>query len=114
MIPFGLTVTLVTKGAATGVDPLGNKTYTPTSRSVKGCVYAPGGSVETLGGQDTVVTQPTLYMPAGTMPDPIDQVTVPGFGTFEVDGQPQIWPKNPFTGWQPSNPVVVRLLQVSG
>lgn len=117
--PFGFTCTFITR-TPSGTDPTGNTTYTNVSRSVPGCMYAPGSSSETmgdrltLGTQDTVVTKPTLYAPAGTVVGSVDRVTVPGFGTFEVDGDPQVWPAHPRTGWLPSNPVVVHLRQVTG
>lgn len=111
---FGLTVTFAIKGTPTGADADGNDTYTTTNRVVPGCVYAPGGSVEVLGNQDTVTTQPTVYAPTGTVLGAIDQAIVPGYGTFEVDGLPQAWPRHPQTGWLPPNSVVVRLKNVTG
>lgn len=111
---YTITVTFLIKGTPTGVDADGNDEYTPTPLVVPGCVYAPGGSTETLGNQDTVVTQPTLYVPAGTVLGVIDQAVIPGVGTFDVDGDPQDWPAHPVTGWQPSNSVVVRLKGTTG
>lgn len=94
----------------TGVDADGNDVYTPSSVAVAGCLFAPGGSVETLGNQDTVVTQPTLYVPTGTViPSVIDAIAVPGNGTLEVDGVPQSWPANP-TGYS----IVIKLRAVLG
>lgn len=113
-VPFGFTVTLTTEGAPTGVDAYGNDTYTPVTTSVPGCMFAPGGSVERVNGQDQVVTQPTVYAPTGTDVSAVDKVTVPGYGVFEVDGSPQVWPPHPRTGWQPSNSVVIRLKAVTG
>jgi hypothetical protein len=113
VFPFGLTVTLIGK-TVTGVDSYNDDVYGTTSTTVAGCLYAPGGSVDLVQGQEQVITQPTLYMPTGTDVTAVDQITVPGFGTFEVDGPPQVWPPHPRTGWQPTNSVVVRLKQVTG
>lgn len=91
-------------------DDDGNDTYTETPVPVGGCLFAPGGSTETLGNQDTVVTNPTLYVPTGvTVPQVIDAIQVPGVGEFEVDGSPSVWPANP-TGWS----IVIKLRAVSG
>lgn len=92
-----------------GQDADGNDEYTTVSTSVPGCLFAPGPSAETLGNQDTVTDQPTLYAPTGTAVNAIDAVIVPGFGMYEVDGSPNVWPGNP-TGFG----VVVKLRAVSG
>lgn len=98
-----------------GEDAGGVDTYTVTDLPVDGCVFAPGGSVETLGGRDTVVDQPSLYCPAAAASvQAIDTVSVPGFGDFEVDGRPSVYPPNPFTGWVPDQSVVIRLRAVAG
>lgn len=111
--PFGFTCTFITR-TLTGQDADGNDVYTDVPVPVPGCVFAPGGSTETLGNQDTVTDQPTVYAPTGTAVDAVSAVTIPGFGTYEVDGSPNFWPANPMTGWQPPNSVVVKLKQVTG
>lgn len=113
-VPFGFTVIFHTKGAATGRDALGNDTFSPSDQSVTACMFAPGGSTELVQGQDQVTDQPTVYAPTGTDVGAPDSVTVPGYGTFEVDGLPQAWPPHPRTGWQPSNSVVIKLKRVTG
>lgn len=113
-IPFGLTVTFTTKGPVTGRNTEGNATYTPTSIAVPGCMFAPGASAELVQGQDLVTDQPTVYAPTGTQIGAPDTATVPGYGTYDVDGSPNVWPPHPMTGWQPSNSVVVRLKGVAG
>jgi hypothetical protein len=112
--PFTFTVTFLTKGEPTGKDGYGNDTYTPTPTVVPGCVFAPGGSTESVQGQDRVIDQPTVYAPTGTPATAYDQATVPGYGTCDVDGKPGAWPPNPFTGWQPPNSVVIKLKAVTG
>lgn len=107
------TCTFITR-TVTSTDADGNDVHTDTPLAVPGCVFAPGGSTETLGNQDTVVEQPTVYAPTGTRVDSLSAVTVPGFGTFEVDGTPSAWPPHPFTGRQPANSVVVKLRAVTG
>jgi hypothetical protein len=109
-----VTVTLVTQGSPTGQDQYGNDTYTPVETTVPGCLFAPGGSTETVNGQDVVVTQPTVYAPTGTPVTAYDKAIVTGYGTFDVDGKPQAWPPSPFSGWQPRNSVVIRLREVQG
>lgn len=107
--PFAMTCTFITR-TVTGQDADGNDTYTDTPVSVPGCLFAPGASSETLGNQDTVVDQPSLYVPTGSpVPNVIDAVVVPGFGQFEVDGSPNQWPANP-TGYS----IVLKLKQVTG
>lgn len=96
----------------TGRDDHGNDVYTETDVSVD-AVFVPGSSSELVQGQDTVLTHPTLYLPADPPPAPTDRVVVNGV-TYDVDGTPQMWPASPFTGWQPDYPVVVRLLNVTG
>lgn len=112
--PFTLTVTFHTR-VASGVDAYRNVTYSTTDVSVDGCVFAPGGSTEILGNRDTVLDQPTLYCPAvAAAQTAVDSVTVPGFGDFEVDGRPDAYPVNPWSGWLPDQSVVVKLRAVTG
>lgn len=106
--PYGQPVTLLTR-AVTGHDGFGNDIYSNTSTTVLGA-FDPGGSVETIQGEDLVVSQPTIYLPAGTQIGSVDAVQVAG-QVFEVDGSPNA-PLNPFSGWEPG--VVVRLRGVTG
>jgi hypothetical protein len=76
-------------------------------------VFAPGVSLEQVQGQDVVTTQPTVYYLPGTDVDAVDAVTVNGL-LYEVDGEPNVWPPSPFTGWQPEYSVEVRLKKVTG
>lgn len=110
---FGFTCTFITR-TITGTDADGNDVYGNTSVLVPGCMFAPGVTSEILGSQDTVIDQPTVYAPTGTPVNSLSAVTVPGYGTFEVDGSPDQWPPHPRTGWQPSNSVVVKLKAVTG
>lgn len=106
--PYGVPVTVVTR-TASGRDADGNTTWTETSVTVTGA-FAPGGSSELIQGQDTVITQPTVYLPSGTAVQPTDRVTVAGL-TYEVDGSPNEW-INPFTGSDFG--VEVKLQRVTG
>lgn len=106
--PFGEPIALHTR-AVTGRDSFGNDIYTDTVTTVQGA-FDPGGSTEAVQGQDLVITQPTVYLPAGTQVAAVDAVQVAGL-MFEVDGSPNA-PQNPFTGWQPG--VVVKLRGVTG
>jgi hypothetical protein len=111
---FSFTVSFITNGAPTGKDDLGNDTYSPTTQSVPGCMFAPGGSTEDVQGRDQVTDQPTVYAPTGTAVGAPDSVIVPGYGEYKVDGKPAAWPAHPRTGWQPSNSVVIKLKAVTG
>jgi hypothetical protein len=106
--PFGDLITVSTR-TPTGRDGDGNTTYTTVNTVVRG-QFVPAGSVEILQGQDIVVSQDTVYLPAGTVVQPVDRIVVGGV-TFEVDGSPNS-PVNGFTGWAPA--VVVKLRKVTG
>lgn len=107
--PFGQTVTILTRTAGAN-DALGNKTYTSVPTVVAGAAFADLGSSEILGNQETVIDQPVVYLPAGTVVGPLDAVMV-GAITYEVDGQPSS-NTSPFTGWNPG--MVVKLRRVEG
>lgn len=106
--PFGEPITLMTrtKGAP---DALGNDTWTTTTAVVTGA-FNPGVSAELVQGQDLLTTQPTVYLPAGTIIGAIDAVQIDGM-TYEVDGSPNEW-RNPFTGWGAG--IEVKLKRVTG
>jgi hypothetical protein len=106
--PFGEPITLVTRTKGQP-DALGNDTWTTATTSVRGA-FNPGTSVESVQGQDLLVTQPSVYLPAETVVGAIDAVQVGGL-TYEVDGSPNNW-RNPFTNWQPA--VEVKLKRVTG
>lgn len=108
--PGGVTVTLITR-TISGQNAQGNDVFTTTSTSIPNCAFDPGTSIEILNGRDTVITQPTVYLPSEAQSVfPIDAVTVNGT-TYEVDASPN-YNVNPFTGWQPG--IVVKLKQVTG
>jgi len=102
------TVTLVGR-TVSGQDAYGNDVYTEVQSTVPG-VFAPGGSTEQVQGQDMVISQPTVYLPAGTDVTAVDAVIV-GSVRYDVDGAPSDW-RSPFTGWQAG--VQVRLKSVTG
>lgn len=108
--PFAQTVTWVSR-AVSGVDGYGNDTYTATQTVTAG-VFAPAGSAEITTGRDTVTTQPTLYGIDPTLPVKATDQFIIGGVSFEVDGDPQVYPPNPFTGWQVGQ--VVTLRRVTG
>lgn len=111
MVTFTVPVVLSSR-VKSGTDSYGNDVYTPTNSTVDG-IFAPGGSVEQLQGQDVVTDQPTVFLPTGTAVAAVDAVTVGG-QRFEVDGTPNVWPPNPFTGWLPEFSVQVKLKRVTG
>jgi hypothetical protein len=106
---IGEPVTLHTR-SSNSLNALGIEQSTYVDAVILGCAYDPGGSTELVQGQDIVVTQPTVYLPAGSTVGPIDQVTVRGT-RYEVDGSPNDW-RNPFTGVAVG--VVVKLKAVTG
>ena len=110
-VPFTSPVVIVTR-TVTGEDSDGNDVYGTSDVTVQG-VIAPGQSLERTNGQDLVVTQPTAYLPAGVEVTAIDALELAGV-RYEVDGDPQVWPAHPFTGWRPPLPVVVPLRRVTG
>lgn len=110
-LPFASTVRLVTR-TKTGVDGYGNDAYGETVTTVQG-VVGPGPSGEITTAQDLVTTQPTAYLPAGVQVTAIDALETGGV-RYEVDGDPQDWPANPWTGWRPPLPTVVPLRRVTG
>lgn len=107
--PFGETVILHTRTGSTD-DALGNTVPTWLDVTIPGCFYDAGGSLELVQGQDQVTSQAVLYLPAGTVVGPADQVTVRGT-RYEVDGSPNS-DIQPWTGWAP--PVAAKLKAVTG
>lgn len=101
----GETVTLHSRTPSGQKDPYNKVLYTVVDTQVDGCAFDPGGSTESVQGQDLVVSQPTVYLPAGTVVGAVDAVTVRGV-KYEVDGSPNSY-VSPFTGWAPG--VVVKL-----
>lgn len=102
-------VTLVSR-TVTGRDADGNDIYSET-QTPSTAVFAPGGSVETVDGRDTVVTQPALYsVPVGTDLTAVDAVIVNG-DRYEIAGDPEDF-ASPYTTWRPG--LVVKLRKVTG
>lgn len=108
--PFGPTVTLLTRGAATGTDQDGNDVFTPTPTPVQAQYFRPGSTTEILGSQDTVTVQPEVGFYPGTVLTPFDHVLIGGV-VYDVDGAPQPV-VNPFTGTNFGT--VVKLRSVTG
>lgn len=107
-LPVGQVMTVIkrVKGPS---DSFGNDTWTEARADVRG-VFNPGGSTETVQGQDMLVVQPTVVLPAGTDVAAIDAVEIDG-DRYEVDGNPSA-PVSPFTNWAPG--IVVKLKRVTG
>jgi hypothetical protein len=94
----------------TGRDSYGDDIYTDVDVAAQSQAFDPGGSVESVQGQDLIVTQPTVYLEPGASVDGVSAVTVRGV-RYDVDGTPAVW-VSPFTGLQRG--VVVRLKRVTG
>lgn len=93
-------------GEMTGADWI-----SPSTLVILGCAFDPGTSTEPLErGRDAVLTQPTVYAPAGSDVLAGDRLVVRG-RTWEVDGDPGDF-RSPFTGWHPG--VAIALKAVSG
>ncbi|MCW2898488.1 MAG: hypothetical protein JWO67_753 [Streptosporangiaceae bacterium] len=110
-VRFTVPVVLVSR-TVTGEDSFGNDVYGPVESTVDG-IFAPGGSTEQVQGQDVVTTQPTVYLRTGTSVAAVDALRISGV-IYEVDGQPNAWPPNPYSGWQPEFSVEVKLRRVTG
>jgi hypothetical protein len=102
--PYGEPVTVVTR-AVTGVDSYGNDEVSESSVTVWGA-FAPAIGYESTGSRDTVITQPHVYLPAGTAVTSASVLVIRG-SRFEVDGTPADW-RSPFSGWQPGIDVPLR------
>lgn len=107
-LPFGQPITVVArvKGAP---DAFGNDTWTTTTTTVTGA-FDPGTSVEQIQGEDLLVTQPRVFLPAGVDVAAVDSVQFGG-QSYEVDGAPIPW-TSPLTGWSPG--VEVKLRRATG
>lgn len=112
MFAHGETVTRLRGAKIT--DRYGNETTSwasPTSLTIPGCGFNPGGSIEpTQDGRNAVITRPEVYAPADADVDAGDRIVVRG-DTYEVDGKPAEW-RSPFTGWAPG--MVIALKEVEG
>lgn len=109
MFAFPESATIVTR-TKSGTDSDGNPIWVDASTAVTGA-FAPAGSTELVQGQDTVITNPTFYLSAGSpVPTATDQLTVRGV-RYEIDGEPEVY-MNPFTGTRPG--AVLRLNSVTG
>jgi hypothetical protein len=76
-------------------------------------VFAPFGVTELIQGQDTVISNPTFYLGDPTVvPKATDRVRRPNGEVYEIDGVPQVFPPNPFTGERVG--AVLRLERVTG
>jgi hypothetical protein len=110
MFPFGEPVTPVVRVKRASPDELGNDVFDDVPGAAVRGAFDPGGSVEQVQGQSLVISQPSVYLPAGTDLSAVDALLIRG-DTFEVDGRPSDW-VNPFTGWHPG--VHVKLRRVTG
>jgi hypothetical protein len=104
--------TILTQVKRNTPDSDGNDVYDPATVTVTGA-FAPEGSTELIQGQDTVISNPTIYLsPDSPIPAATDKVRRELTGeTFDIDGQPAVF-VNPFTGDQPG--AVLRLERVTG
>ena len=92
---FTVTITINQSGAPV-VNADGTATVATTPVVVPGCVVHPATSVETVQGQDNVITGLTLLAPFGTVIKSTDTVTFAGV-TYAVVGDAFQW-QSSFTG----------------
>lgn len=105
----GVTVTLLSSSVTTR-DEYGNDVRNATSSEVSGCAFVPTSTAEDIQGTTQVTADAELYMPAGTVVTPEDQIRYQGV-TYRVMGAPQAW-TSPFTALR--GPVAVKLKVVTG
>jgi hypothetical protein len=107
--PYGETIAIVSQ-TVSGQDDDGNDTRVASETSISGVAFAPAGSTELVQGQDTVITQDTVYLPTGaSLPLATDKVRARG-RLYNIEGDPQVF-VNPFTGEAPG--AVLRLSKVT-
>jgi hypothetical protein len=107
-VPFGRPVTLITR-TVLGHDVDGNTTWSQSSTTYASRPAWQGNSTELIQGQDTVISQATVVLPAGTPVQATDRVIV--FGqTWEVLGSPNLF-RNPWTGTDPGVVVQLRVVE---
>lgn len=76
-------------------DEYGTPIYVETPITRDG-LFAPEGGIENTSGQDTVISQPTVYFTdqaatdVAAVVDSTSAITVRGNG-YEVDGEPVLW-----------------------
>jgi hypothetical protein len=94
---FGETVTLITR-IVTGRNADGNDVYGEISTPWPGTVFAPAGSTETLGGQDTVTTT-AAFIWVDNIPDltAYSAIRRPNGDEYEVVGTPSDF-SSPYSG----------------
>lgn len=114
MFAFGETVTRV-RGVTVDDPYSGEDTAfdwdAATELDIPGCGVAAGPTTDpNFDARDMVVSDFTVYAPAGTEVFPSDRVIVRGFAC-EVVGRPFEW-RSPYTGWTPG--VVVQANVVEG
>lgn len=100
--------------ANTGLDEHGNEVvnYSP-KETLPDAIFTPSAtSEEETATRDHLTVAATLYLPPGTKISPFDQIITPDETVWDVDGEPQVWEKNPFTG-TPGG-VVVKLIRRQG
>lgn len=82
-----------------GRTQFGGDPTTDAELDIPGCLFAPTGGYEQTNRADTVITQPTLYVPLGVDVRSTDRFRIRG-SVYQVDGQPADWraPWNGFGG----------------
>lgn len=86
--PLGADTVTIQRGAAR--DRFGDRTGTDTGTQVTGCSVQPTSAVEQTDRGDLLVTNLTVFLPAGTDVLATDRISWGG-KTWEVDGDPARW-----------------------
>jgi hypothetical protein len=110
---IGETVTRL-RGVATD-DPYSSEDTvldwtTPAELDIPGCAVASGPTADpNIDARDMVVSDFTVYAPAGTEVWPVDRVVIRGF-VCEVVGRPFDW-RSPFTGREPGVVILANVVE---
>lgn len=60
--------------------------------AVEDCLWGPSASADGREFTDAATSRGVLLAPVGTDASSTSAVTVPGHGTYDVDGEPALWP----------------------
>ena len=107
----GLGADTVTRLRGQSRDNWGNTTGTDTEADITGCSVQPASAIELTDRGDLLVTNVTVYAPAGTDLLATDRVRWAG-DVYEVDGAPARW--NDDTGTEDHVQAQLKLVQGQG
>lgn len=80
------------KVTTTGRDQWGDPLPGTGARIVEDCLFSPTSSTEGTDLSDVPDDRAKLLAPPGTVIASTATIEVPGFGTYAVEGTPNVWP----------------------